>query len=252
MPFLVLAFDSSIAVGTNLVDCKSIVDAGVATQSGDGYVLDSRMKLLLGAYGFGATLSRIQVQTPRFNLLAYQEVLALNNAAAAAYEQNKLDWYGAGARALTETETLIAQVIQTSAGAETDRVLVWLGDSVPAPIAKEHFTMRFTGSSTLTADAWSTVSPTLDRSLPAGKYDIIGARLKTAGGIAFRVNIPGFNFRPGGICVQTDLANDPPIQRHGGLGVWGSFEQNLLPTFDVLSTSADTSQSGELDLVKSA
>ena len=250
MGFLVLAFDSSIPTGSVLVDCKSIVDAGVATQSGDGYVLDARMKLLLGAYAFGANIKRAQIQTPKFNLLAYQEVTALNQAAAAAYERNKLDFYLDGARSLAETETLITQVYQGGTAAENDRVLVWLCDTLPTPVKKDHFTIRFTGSATLTADAWSTVTPTLDRNLPAGKYQIIGARLNSAGGIGFRVNIPGYNFRPGGVCVQNDQALDPEGQRHGGWGVWGEFEQNLLPVFDVLSTSADTSQSGELDLIK--
>ena len=250
MGFLVLAFNSSIPVGSVLVDFKSIVDAGVATQSGDGYVIDPRMKLLLGATGFGPNLARLQIQTPSFNLLAYQEITGVNLASAPAYGVNKINFYLDGARGLVETETLIAQVYQSGAAAENDTVGVWLADALPTPVKKAHFTIRFTGASTLTPNAWSTVTPTLDRNLPAGKYQIIGARLLSAGGLLFRANIPGYNYRPGGLCVQVAQTLDPEGQRHGGWGVWGEFDQNLLPVFDVLSTSADTSQSGELDLVK--
>ena len=249
MSFLVLAFDSSIASGSVLLDCKSIVDSGVATQSGDGYVLDSRMKWLVGAFTQGATITRAQVQTPKFNLTAYQELAPLQTSMPGAGAKPAfLDFTKAG-RALNLTETIIAQTINGNASAENERVGLWIADGPIAPVAKEHFTIRFTGSTTLVADAWSTVTMTLDRNLQAGKYDIIGARLKSAGGILFRVAIPGFNFRPGGIASQSDDAIDIDGQRHGGWGVWGTFEQNLLPTFDVLSSSADTSQSGELDLV---
>lgn len=248
--FHVAAFDSSIATGTVLVDCKSITDAGMMTVSGDGYVMDKRFKLMIGAYAFGANLTRAQLQLPKFNLLAYQEISPLVNTAPGAGQKPQFNSFLDGPRAIDETEVLIAQVIQAGGLAENDIVGVWLADAPIVPVKAEHFTIRFTGATTLTAAAWTTVTPTLDRNLPKGRYSIIGARLKSATGILFRVRLPGFAVAPGGVCAQSDLANDIEGQRHGGWGDWGDFDQNLLPTFDVLATAADTAQSGEMDLVK--
>lgn len=249
MGLKLLAFDSSIATGSTLVDCKALTDSGIATVSGDGYIVTKDMALLLAAFGFGANLTRVQLQCPKFNLTAYEEIAPLANAMPSAGQVPQLQFFGAGARTLKESEVIKAQVIQSGASAENDIVLALFADKVPAPVVKEHFTIRFTGSDTLTANAWTTVTPTLDRDLPAGKYQIIGARFKSAGAVAFRFRIPGDASAPGGIASQSDLAHDPEGQRHGGWGVWGEFEQNLLPTIDALSTSADTSESGEIDLI---
>lgn len=250
MGMILLAYASSVANGSALVDVASVVDAGVATQSGNGYVIDKRMKKLYAAWGVSAYLSRLQVQCPLFNLLAYQEVTAKSLAAAAAYERNPMDFYGKAARALNETETLIVQAIQSNSLAAEVQAFVMVGDADPAPSTDPYFTVRWTGTTTLTADAWSNVSITLDRNLPKGSYKIVGARMRSAGALAFRVNLPGDQYRPGGMAVQVESALDPEGQRGGGWGVWGSFDQNLLPTIDVFSTSADTAEYGEFDLVK--
>lgn len=250
MGYVLLAYDSSIAVGTALVDCKSIADAGVVTQSGDGYVNDKRFKKLYAAWAFGANLTRAQIQTPDFNRLAYQEVIAKNLAAAAAYERNNSDFFGAAGRALVENETLIAQVIQSNSVAENVRVFVLVGDADPAPVKDPFFTIRFTASTTLVADAWTNCSITLDRNLPAGNYKVVGMKVYSAGALAFRLRIPGDSYAPGGMAVQSVEALSPEWQLNGNLGVWGQFAQNLLPTIDILSTSADTSETGEMQLVK--
>lgn len=250
MSLVLLAFDSSIAVGSALVDCKSIADAGMATQSGDGYVVDKRMKKLYAAWAFGGHLTRAQIQTPTFNQLAYQEIIGKSLAAAAAYERNNSDYYGAAGRALTENETLIAQVIQNNSVAENDRVFALVGDADPAPVKDPYFTIRFTMSTTLVADAWTNCAITLDRNLPAGNYKVVGMKVYSAGGLAFRLRIVGSEYAPGGMCVQSIEALSPEWQLNGNLGVWGTFAQNLLPTIDILSTSADTSETGEMQLVK--
>jgi len=245
---VLLAYNSSIPVGTVLVDCKSIPDAGMATLTGDGYVIDARMKKLYGAYVFGANVSRAQVQNPEFQKIAYQELTALNKGAAAAYEENKFDYFGTAGRGLVLNETLIAQVIQSGAAAENDTIGLLVGDADPAPVNTPYFTIRFTMSTTLAPNAWTNCAITLDRQLAAGNYKIIGARLNTMGGILFRLRATGSSYAVGGLCVQTDQARDPAWQRKGGMGVWETFAQNLLPTIDVLSSSADTAQSGEFDI----
>ncbi len=252
MSLILAAFDSSIATGSVLVDCKSIGDPGVLTQSGDGYVIDKRMKFLLAAWAFGTTLTRAQVQTPTFAQIAQQELTSINTSAPGAGAMTKYDYYGGAARALSETETLICQVIQSGGGSVIERVLLLLADAVPAPSVKPDFTIQFTAAQTLVAEAWTNFNMILTSNLPKGSYAVVGARVKSTGAVAARLRFVGAADAPGFIACQSDLAIDPPFQRHGGMGVLGIFDQNLPPTMDLLSTSADTSESGELDLVKVA
>lgn len=249
--FSLLAYDSSIAAGAVLVDCKSIVDQS-ATQSGDGYTTAAPLDKIVMAYGFGTNLTRVQLQSPTLQLIGDHDVHPLDNAAAGAGGVPNLVQFIDSPRQLKDTETLIAQVIQSNAGAQQEIVGVWVADGPLKPVQGEIFTIRFTGTTTLTANAWSSVTPTLSQNLLAGKYQIVGARLQGATAVLFRWIVQGYAPRPGGVAVTTDTARDPAGQRYGGWGVWAEFQSNLIPNVEVLATAADTAQTGFIDLIKSA
>lgn len=248
--FSLLAFDSSIAAGTVLVDCKSIVDQS-ATQSGDGYIVADPLNQIVMAYGFGTNLTRVQLQTPTLALLNDPDIQPVDTAAPTAGSAPALVQFKDYPRKMKATETLQAQVIQSNAGAEQIIVGVWIADGPLKPLAgAEIMTVRWTGTTTLTANAWSSVIPTLGQNLLPGKYQIVGARMKGATAVLFRMIVQGYAPRPGGVAVTLDTAQDPPGQRYGGWGVWAEFQSNLIPNIEVLATAADTAQTGWLDLVK--
>lgn len=248
--FTLLAFDSSIATGSVLVDCKSIVDQS-QTQSGDGYIIADPLNKIVAAYGQGASLTRLQLITPTLALLNDPDVLPLDLAAPTAGSAPLMVKFFDSPRTMKATETLTAQVIQSSAGALQEVVGVWIADGPPKPVAGEIMSVRWTGSTTLTANAWTIVVPTLSQNLLPGKYQIVGARCKSATGVLFRMVVQGYAPRPGGICVTIDNAKDAEGQRYGGWGVWAEFVSTLIPNFELLATGADTAQSGILDLIKS-
>ena len=159
-------------------------------------------------------------------------------------------WIGNNPITLDEDEALNAFVAENLMGAEQEYVLVWLGDGPVQPVGGEIFTVRVTNTTTLVADAWTNGAITFDQTLPVGDYQIVGARFSSAGLIAFRFVFVGGNNRPGGLGVDAAGDLNAKGQRHGGWGVWGDFRHNRPPTADFLSISADTSQTGELDLIK--
>ena len=113
------------------------------------------------------------------------------------------------------------------------------------------FTCHATGTTTLTAGAFTTVPLTLDQALPAGIYSLVGARVQSVSGIYFKV-LPAMGpvYTPGGICVQSYDGMEATGQRYGGWGEWLRFQQNVLPSISILSANADTAQDAWFDLVK--
>lgn len=113
------------------------------------------------------------------------------------------------------------------------------------------FTLRATNTSTLTADAWSNQALTLQENLPAGRYAIVGARIVGADMVAARfVFRGGSGWRPGAPAVVDDDSLDIPMFRNGGMGDWGQFEHNELPSVDFLAHSATSDHDVYLDLVQ--
>ena len=100
---------------------------------------------------------------------------------------------------------------------------------------------------------WVNGAITLAETLPAGKYQLVGAVLWGINAVAFRFAMVGGTWRPGGI-ANHDIQTSPQIwQRNGGLGVWGEFSHDTPPSMDLLAdTAASQGVGGCLDLIKIA
>lgn len=146
-------------------------------------------------------------------------------------------------------EAVNAYAAEGATSAARSTILAWVGYIRPVIPAGKIFTLRTTNTSTLTANAWTNGTLTLDQTLLKGTYALIGARYSSTGGQAFRFVPVGGAYRPGGLGVDTDTDQEPNFQRRGGLGVWFTFDSDNVPTVDFLSNSADTSQVVDLDLV---
>lgn len=150
---------------------------------------------------------------------------------------------------LNYTEELDAYVYATSG--ETGYVGVMLSDGPVVPTTGQRMiTVHGTSSTTLTAGGWTSVPITLDQSLPAGVYNLIGARAYSATALFFKV-MPAMGpiWQPGCTAVQAYDGLDAPGSRYGGFGTWLTFQQNVLPSFNYFAASADTAEEVWLDLV---
>jgi hypothetical protein len=133
--------------------------------------------------------------------------------------------------------------------------LVSLGPAtLPAAPAGDIRVVRCTGSTTLTANEWTSVKVTPDVSLEAGSYALIGFLPISTGCIAARAIITGQNWRPGvpGVAETEAAAKKltPEYLKEVQGYLMGSFTHMTLPEFQFLSSSADSSEVVYLWIVK--
>lgn len=247
--FTLVGYSQSQDTAGNLTAVNALADPHVRVSGADIIVPD--LVKIIGLFALGATISRAQMRSPSLRRLVNIELAALNLAATPSSPPPWLD-YTNNPITLVKNEALNAFVAETAVGAEQETVLVILADDVPKPVSGPIVTVRATATTTLVAFAWTNGALTFDQTLPAGKYQIVGARCRSAGLLAFRFVLVGAFWRPGGLGV-TSLGNlTPPAQRTGGWGVWGEFAHDVPPTVDFLSSSADTAETMELDLIQVA
>jgi len=225
----------------------------------NGLQVPKQLNRLAFVAGVGTSLCNIRAQTPAFLPFHWPAFAPTNRGTAFESPPRMFDGFK-NPLPMNPTDELDIYTCQNSGGSETEYVFVTLSDGmvVPAP-AGRFFTVHATGSTTVTAGAFTTCQLTFDQAIPAGLYACIGARAYSATGYAFRL-APAMEplWRPGGIAVKAYDQMDPPGQRgyiYDGQviapwGVWMTFYQNVPPQLDMFCTSADTAQEAWLDLIQ--
>jgi hypothetical protein len=266
------AFRSSLASGvTDVFQQVTYITAGARlTPIGNGLAVSVQLSKLHSFFGVGAHLEQIQFQAASFLPMPYP-TWAPNNIGTAAESPPRFWDLSLHPKALRPTEFFNVFASQTSGGAENEAVFVNFTDGMmePAPPLANapsingngQFTIQHaTATTTLTANAWTQVTPVLDTpSIPAGYYALVGMRVQSAGALAFRVR-PQVEplWEPGGVACQTADQLDPAGQRYynpitGRVSKWGTwlkFFQNTVPYIEIWSTSADTKEDMWFDLIK--
>lgn len=249
MPFSVVAWSESQDSAT-LLTLSAVSDPHIRT-SADDVVVPGFATQILGAYAIGVNLTQAQLASPSLRRTVNMDLSPFDRLTlppttprfvSRAYSPVPVE----------KGEALNALTAEDGAGATRATAIAILGDKAPTVDARASYTVRATGTTTLTAFSWTNVVLTFSQTLPSGKYDIVGAFCRSAGAIAFRLVIPGSQYRPGGIGMTNDFDNGIKEQRYGGWGIWGSFDLEQPPTIDVLSATADTTETVYIDLVKTA
>lgn len=270
MAFHMEYFRSSLASGaTDVLQQVTFVSSGVLAPSSNGLQVSANLPKLHSVFGVGAHLERIQPQAASMLPLPYPD-LSGNNVGTAIQSPATVWDFALGPKPLRPTETFNIFASQTSGGAETETVFVQFTDGIvtpapplataPALNGNGMFTIAHaTAATTLTANAFTQVTPVLDLPLPAGQYALVGMRVVTAHALAFRiapVNEP--LWRPGGVACQAPTSLDFPNQRYlnpltgriSPWGVWLTFFQNTVPNVQIFATAADTAEDMWFDLIK--
>lgn len=216
--------------------------------NGDDLIVPNDIPMLLGAYGLGPNLTRVQIISPSIRRTFPQEHVPID-VSALPTDRLLVDWYGDSAIQLDSGEQLNTQMAESNAAASRGTVFVWLGDRVPSPQYGDIRTIRVTSTTAAVANVWSNIPITFNDVLPSGTYALVGAELISTNMQGFRFAFKGGSYRPGGIGGTAVSARPNPLFRRGGLGVWGTFENLTPPSVDVLCNGADASFAGELDVV---
>jgi len=265
------AFRSSLSSGTTDVfqQVTYITAQAVLAPSGSGLQVSAQLPFLFSIFGVGVTLEQIQPQFASEQPLPYL-TFAPNNKGTAIESPPRFWDFSKTPKALRPTEFFNIYASQSSGGAENEAVFVQFTDNVPVappPLATgpsvngngQLTIAHATATTTLTANAWTQVTPIFDTPLPAGLYSLVGARATSAGCLAFRMApIMEPLWRPGGVGTQAADQLDAPNQRYinpvtGRRSEWGEwlrFYQNVTPYVQFWSTSADTKEDMWFDLIK--
>ncbi len=247
--FTVVAWSASVDQAA-LAAIAAVADPHVRI-NGNDVIVPTEIANLVGAYANGVNITRAQLVSPSLRRLLNPEIAPVDISALPTTPFRFWDLRDDMIK-LDGEEALDAFTSENGAGATRMNVLAWLADKKIEPVSGDVRTVRVSATTTLVAFVWTNGAITFDQSLPAGRYQLVGARFNSAGLIAYRCVIPGYEWRPGGIGVTVDSGAEGNIFRQGNFGVWGEFAHNTPPTIDFLSATADTSETGELDLIKLA
>lgn len=150
---------------------------------------------------------------------------------------------------LDVNESLEAENDANPAAAEQHTVVVFLADGVQNPAVGAIQTINAHITTALVVGSWEFSEIVFPDSVPVNRdFDIVGARLVCAAGVAFRFVPVGESHRPGGLCVAASGNHDPWFQRMGRLGAWLTFNGVQPPGIEVLGSAAAASATYELYL----
>ena len=246
-------YDASIANGSVLVQVAAIADP-VLAPSGSGFLVPGVINKLMRVAAFGTNLTRVQLTSASLRDYAPFDVGPVNVGTLIASPANFAD-FSDNPIPLATNEELDAFGVQSNAGAQRIGVGIWMCDGPRRPVTQRAFTVHWTATATLSANAWSSTAITFDNGIPSGTFAIVGSRMISAGAVFHRwIPRGGPAYRPGGFAGQAQSFNPVDGSRWSDYvenwGEWLRFTNTTPPQVEVFSISADTTEEGYLDLVQ--
>jgi len=245
MPFTLIGFHKHYGAAATYDAVTGIPDEHVTVFDED--IIVPELSNIAGCWVGGGTLTHARLATPSLRALVENQISPIEAGVEPASPPAWID-YSNTPITLVPTEALNLEASVTGAGDVVG--ILMLSDGAIPSVAGKIITVQATSGTTLTPFGWTNGRLNFTQTLPAGRYNVVGMRAMSAGLIAARLVIPGYAWRPGCLGVDTMSKVTEKIFRHGKLGIWGSFTHNQPPTIDFLSSSADTSETVELDLIK--
>jgi len=246
----IVAFTKSINPTSTLTKLDAVEDDQFTVK--DEYLYVSDLNQIMAVKAGGEKIRQARLTAPsllRMFPLDVYPVLAEDNPGDPDPIDNRLD----NPLALVKAEGLYAEVMNdgTPTTSHDYWVTVMLADGKFTPVSGDIFTKRVTFTGTPTAKEWSSVTISGLEDLPAGRYQLVGADVRSGSGIAFRFLPVGGGWRAGGF-THWMYSTCYEFQRQGKLGVWFEFEHNTPPKLEIFETGTETPSYGYLDLIKVA
>lgn len=205
---------------------------------------------VLFAYVGAATLNRARFVSPAFRQITTPWIRPQGTAIVPLDEPNIAD-YRDNPLKIRALEELALEAMQTTGGAAVIAAVAGITKTgiQPAPRG-DVFTMRGTGTTTVTAGAWTQATITWQDTLPTGTYAVVGLEAVSVTGLAARLIFEEQWERPGAVAQSLVSGNGHAMFRKGGLGIWGRFNANRMPNIQMLCNAADTAQEIFLDFIR--
>jgi|GEM_PF-4670720 len=261
MAFTLAGFYENINASAALSEINTIEDTHLTVSGKDLTVPVLNKVLKLFVMGNGLTAARLS--SPSLRRLWLFDFPALYPNSSLPNDQ-AVDEGGSGAYTIYRNVPIVdlaenplelvssekLNFLVKNGGAADTYGLVWLGDVIPRKVTGKIFSVKATASKTLTPKKWTASPIDFEQELPAGRYQVVGMRVKSANIIAARLLFVGQVWRPGVLGVRTlDEVYDEQF-RMGNMGVFGEFEFDQPPQVEFLASASDTSEEVYLDLIQ--
>lgn len=231
-------------------DLAPVTD-GIMTQQNSHFLPQKNYQMLYAYYG-GAGATRARFITPTFRQLSTPWIRPINLAIVPLDEANLAD-YSANPLLIRGLEELQLEAYQTTGGAAVVVATAGLASVPPGPAPSgDMIAMRGTGTTTVTAGAWTNCAITWQDTLPNGTYAVVGLECIGVTCVAGRLIFEDQIERPGCLGQSLTSGNGPPLFRYGRLGIWGRFNAYRIPSVEFLCNAADTAQEVFLHLLRLA
>lgn len=233
---------------TVATDLTPVPDTIMAIQN--GHFMPQKDMFIQCAYAGAAGLNRARFISPTFRQITTPWIRPINLAIVPLDEANIAD-YRQNPLRIRGLEELQLEGTQTTGGAAVivGMACISSGPLTPSP-AGDIYTMRGTGTTTVTAGAWSLCPITWQDTLPTGLYAVVGANFIGTTCIAGRLVFEEQWERAGGLGQSLTSGAGPKMFDKGGMGIWGRFNANRMPAVEFLCNAADTAQEIFLDFIR--
>lgn len=232
------------------------VQDDVLTPSGtDRFLVPAEYNYIHWAFATGVNLSGARIVTPSLEVMKSDlDINPFQDGSDLVDRQEPAIWVPRRHIELVESESIEVQTSEDG-GTTTQQVFVVLGTAENEPMAPGNIrSVRFSGTTTLTADQWTSVTLTPESSLEAGRYQLVHFMMFGVTPLAARFLPQGGGFRPGMFCspgaspAQFDWS--PELWHTLGWFNMLEFTHNTIPQIQVFATAADTAQTVQAYVIR--
>lgn len=225
------------------------VQDDIVTPSGtDRFLVPREYNHIHWAFATGANLSQARIVTPRLETQKSDlDILPHADGSDLLLKASPSIWIPPRFIELDVSEGLEVQTSEDGAGATTQQAFVVIGTAENTPMPPGDIrSIRLTGTTTLTADQWTSVTLTPESTLEAGQYMMVHFMAHGATAIAARWLPNGGGFRPG----MFASSGASPAQFDWNSSLWKdlgwfsmlAFTHVTLPQIQIFATAGDTAQ----------
>lgn len=197
-----------------------------------------------------ATLSRVKLNSPKIRQINPTFIRPINVGTLPANNPNYSHFDGSQLVVKAQEELQMLATSGIAMGTERFTGLVWLSTGINPIPTGDIYTCRFTSTGTAGANAWTTISYTMDTILPQGLYSMVSSELQSTNALAHRWIFSNQYWRPGGLSL-TSLGNRSDFDLYDfEQGEYGRFATFDLPRLQVLCNGADAAHEGYFTVVR--
>lgn len=244
--FHLAAYYASVAADQTNLAIAAVNDPVLTKTTGNNYIFPTQTDLLL-AYATGTSLNRLRLNTPKFRYVGLPSLVPGNKSATVPSPYNLYDGRSYPMR-LNPVDEVSVEATTDSSGTAAVLAGLWLSFGNQAPQQLPTYRLRGTATITAAAGVWASGTMTMDQTLPAGRYAVVGMDCVGTNLHFARLVFPGSVFRPGVVGRNAVSGIKNPVFEPGQLGVFGEFDSINLPNLEVMCMGACTAQEVFLDL----